>query len=67
MSPVLQLVLLPSLAHTQSGLALPVQLIMEVVQQCSSCSALESVHTNTHASHAEKHLAADYVVDFGQS
>lgn len=67
MSPVLQLVLLPSLAHTQSGLALPVQLIMEVVQQRSSRSALKSIHTNTRGTHAEKHLAADYVVDFGQS
>lgn len=45
MSPVLQLVLLSSLAQTQCSLTLPVQLVVEVVQQRSSRPPLESVHT----------------------
>lgn len=44
MPPILQPVLLPSLAKTQHGLALPVQLVMEIVQQCSPCSPLEEIH-----------------------
>lgn len=47
-SSVLQLVLLSRLAQTQRGLALSVQLIVEVVQQRGSRSPLQSIHTHTH-------------------
>lgn len=46
-SPVLQLVLVPRLAQAQRGLALSVQLVVEVVQQRGSRSPLESIHTHT--------------------
>lgn len=45
MPAVLQLVLLAHLAQTQHGLALPVQLVVEVVQQRCSRAALRAVHT----------------------
>lgn len=47
MPPILQLVLLPSLAKTQHGLTLPVQLIMKIVQQRSPCSPLEEIHIHS--------------------
>lgn len=40
-SPVLQLVLVPCLSEAQHGLALPVQLVVEVVQQRGSCAPLK--------------------------
>lgn len=48
MSPVLQLVLLSDLAQTKRALTLSVQLVVEIVQQRSSCSPLKSVHTHAH-------------------
>lgn len=64
-SPILQLVLLSCLAQTQRGLALSVQLVMEVVQQRSSRSPLESIHT--HKAHVGQHRVGDYGGKHGRS